>query len=60
VFLIFFKWVKLRCSALGFPIIYKHMVALTNRTQIVLSLLRTIKFNAVMCLNLIGEPSVQY
>ena len=34
------------------------MVALTNKTQTMLSFLRIFKFNAVICLNSIKEPNV--
>ena len=45
-------------STLGFLIKFKHMVALTNETPIVLSFPMTIKCNAIICLNLIGELNV--
>ena len=32
-------------STLGFPIKYKHMITLTNKTQTMLSFLRIFKFN---------------
>ena len=36
----------LRCSILGFPIKFKHKVALNNEVQTVLLFPKTIKFNA--------------
>ena len=47
----------LRCCSLGFLIKFKHMIALTNAAQTML-LIRTTKFNTVMCLNLIEEPTI--
>jgi hypothetical protein len=38
-------WVKFRYSSLGFLIKFKHMVALTNETQTMLSFSRIFKFN---------------
>ena len=35
----------LRLGTLGFPIEFKHMVALTNETQIMLSFPKIFKFN---------------
>ena len=32
-------------NTLGFPIKFKHMIALTNETQTMLSFLRIFKFN---------------
>ena len=43
---------------IGSTITFKHMVALTDEVQIVLSFPRTIQFNAAMYLNLIREPNV--
>ena len=43
---------------IGSPITFKHMIALTDEVQIVLSFPRTIQFNAAMYLNLIREPNV--
>ena len=34
------------------------MIALTNKTQIILSFLRIIKLNSVICLNLIEKSNV--
>jgi len=38
---------------LGFPIKYKHVIVLIKKAQIVVSFLKTIKFNIIMCLKLI-------
>ena len=35
----------LRLNILGFPIEFKYMIALTNKTQIMLYFLRIFKFN---------------
>lgn len=43
-----------------FPIKFKHMIALINKTQTVLSFSRTTNFNAAICLDLIGESNVHY
>ena len=40
------KQVKLRYSTLGSTIVFKHLVALTIKTQIICSFPRTIQFNA--------------
>ena len=42
---------------LGFLIEFKQMVALSNKTQTMLSLKKKIKFNAVMYLNSIVKPN---
>ena len=41
----------LRLGILGSLIEFKHMVALTNETQTILSFPIIFKFNAVICLN---------
>ena len=43
---------------LDFPIEFKHMVALTNETQTMLSFPKIFKFNAVICLNSIKESNI--
>ena len=48
----------LRLGTLGSPIEFKHMVALTNETQTLLSFPIIFKFNVVICLNSIKEPNV--
>ena len=45
-------------QALGFLIKFKHMIALTNDIQTMLSFSRIFKFNAVICLNSIKESNV--
>ena len=46
---------KLKCNILGSSVKFKHMAALTNKTQIMLSFPMTFEFNAVMCLKLFGK-----
>ena len=42
-------WVQfLKLGTLGSIIEFKHMIALTNETQIMLSFIRIFKFNTVM------------
>ena len=43
---------------LGSPIKSKHMIALSNETQTILSFPGTVKFNISIYLNLIEEPNV--
>jgi hypothetical protein len=43
---------------LRFSIEFKHIVALINKTQIILYFSKIFKFNAVICLNSIKEPNV--
>ena len=38
---------------LGFSIKYKHMIVLIKKAQKIVSFLKTIKFNIIMCLKLI-------
>ena len=38
---------------LGFPIKYKHMIVLIKKAQKIVTILKTIKFNIIMCLKLI-------
>lgn len=45
-----------RCYILGFQIKFKHLVALINVRQTVLSFLRIKNLNKTIFLNLIGEP----
>ena len=46
------------CSTLRSTIKFKYMIALIDKTQIVLSFLRTINFNAIICLNLFEKPNI--
>ena len=48
------RYGSLKCSTLDSPIKFKHMIALTNETQTVLSFPRIMKFNS----NLIEKPYV--
>ena len=43
---------------LDFSIEFKHMVALTNETQTMLSFSEIFKFNVVICLNSIKESNI--